>query len=79
MLVAAIVLLLPGVPGVIGILPRVAPAPEALDIGGVVVSGDIGGCFSLVSLLVALGWKVTVLAADSLRFHNKFWDGYDHV
>ena len=47
-LVTAVVLLLPGVAGVAGIFPRVAPAPEAFVIGGVGVTGDIFGILSLV-------------------------------
>jgi hypothetical protein len=77
-LATAIVLLLPGVAGVTGILPRVAPAPEAFEIGGVGVTGDIFGMLSLVALLVAVGWTVTVLAADSLPVRNKGWEVYDH-
>jgi hypothetical protein len=72
-------LLLPGVAGVAGILPRVAPAPEAFAIGGVGVTGDIVGMLSLVAMLVAVGWTVTVLAADSLPIGNKIWEAYDHI
>jgi len=78
-LVTAVVLLLPGVAGVTGILPRIAPAPEAFAIGGVGVTGDIGGMLSLVALLVAVGWTVAVLAADSLLIRNKIWEAYDHI
>lgn len=74
----AVVLLLPGVAGVTGIL-RIAPAPEAFDIGGVGVTGDIGGILSLVALLVAVGWTVAVLAADNLPIRNKGWEVYDHI
>jgi hypothetical protein len=77
-LATAIVVLLPGIAGVTGILPRIAPAPEAFDIGGVGVTGDIGGMLSLVALLVVVGWTVTVLAADSLPIRNKGWQVYDH-
>lgn len=75
----AFVLLLPGVAGVTGISPRIALAPEAFEIGGVGATGDIGGMLSLVALLVAVGWTVTVLAADSLSIRNKCWEVYDHI
>ena len=74
----AIVLLLPGVAGVTGIL-HIAPAPEAFEIDGVGVTGDIGGMLCLVALLVAVGWTVTVLAADNLFIRNKGWEVYDHI
>jgi hypothetical protein len=74
--VTAVVLLLPGVAGVTGIW-RVARAPEAFAIGGVGVTGDIVGMLSLVVLLVAVGWTVFVLAADSLPIRNKGWEVYD--
>ena len=77
--VTAIVLLLPGIAGVTGIWPRVAPAPEAFTIGGVGVTGDIGGTLSLVALLVVVGWTMAVLAADSLAIRNSVWEAYDHV
>jgi hypothetical protein len=77
-LVTAVVLLLPGVVGVAGIFPRLAPAPEAFALGGVGVTGDIGGMLSLVALLVAVGWTVTVMIADSLPIRNKVWEAYDH-
>lgn len=70
-LATATLLLLPGIAGVTGVLPSVAPAPEAFAIGGVGATGDIGGMLSLVALLVAAGWTVTVLAADSLPIRNK--------
>ena len=70
-------LLLPGVAGVAGIFPRLAPAPEAFTIGGSGVTGDIVGMVSLVVLLVAVGWTVTVLIADSLPIRNKVWEAYD--
>jgi hypothetical protein len=76
-LVTAVVLLLPGVASVAGIFPRVAPAPETFVIGGVGVTGDIFGMLSLVALLVAVGWTVFVLAADSLPIRNKGWEVYD--
>ena len=76
-LVTAVVLLLPGVASVAGIFPRVAPAPETFVIGGVGVTGDIVGMLSLVVLLVAVGWTVFVLAADSLPIRNKGWEVYD--
>ena len=78
-LATAILLLLPGIAGVTGILPRVAPAPAAFAIGGVGVTGDIGGMLSLVALLVVVGWTVTILAADSLHIRNKGWEVYDHI
>ncbi len=83
MLATAIVLWLPGIAGVTGVWPRVAPAPGAFTISGVGVTGDIVGILSLVGLLVAVGWTVTVLAADSLpvrnKCWNKCWEVYDHI
>jgi len=76
-LVTAVVLLLPGVAGVAGIFPRLAPAPEAFAIGGIGVTGDIGGMLSPVALLVAVGWTVTVLIADGLPIRNKVWEAFD--
>ena len=76
-LVTAVVLLLPGVAGVAGIFPSVAPAPEAFVIAGAGVTGDIFGMLSLVALFVAVGWTVFVLAADSLPIRNKGWEVYD--
>jgi hypothetical protein len=56
------------------------PAPEAFAIGGIGVTGDIGGMLSLVALHVAVGWTVTVLIADSLPIRrNKVCDTYDHL
>ncbi len=82
-LATAIVLWLPGIAGVTGVWPRVAPAPGAFTISGVGVTGDIVGILSLVGLLVAVGWTVTVLAADSLpvrnKCWNKCWEVYDHI
>ena len=77
-LVTAVVLL-PGVAGVTGIWPSVPPAPEAFAIGGVGVTGDIGGMLCLVAFLAAVGWTVTVLAADSLHIRKKCWEAYDHI
>ena len=76
--ITAIVLLLPGVAGVAGFWPRVAPAPKAFTISGAGVTGDIGGMIALVALLVVVGWTVTVLAADSLPIRNKGWEVYEH-
>ena len=76
--ITAIVLLLPGVAGVTGFWPRVAPAPKAFTISGAGVTGDIGGMIALVALLVVVGWTVTVLAADSLPIRNKGWEVYEH-
>ena len=71
-------MLLPGVAGVTGFWPRVAPAPRAFTISGAGVTGDIAGMIALVALLVVVGWTVTVLAADSLPIRNRGWEVYDH-
>ncbi len=77
-LATATLLVLPGVAVVTGILPHIAPAPEAFAIGGVGMTGDIGGMLVLVAFLVVVGWTVTILAADSLPIRNKGWEVYDH-
>lgn len=77
--VVLLLLCLPGLLNFVGWWPVMAMGPEAFDIDGAGVTGEVGGMLPLVVLAVATGWTVMILAADTARIGKRFWDGYDHV
>ena len=77
--VALLLIFLPGFLNLVHIWPELNYMPERYVIGGKGVVGDIVGYLPILFLALLFGWALTVIVYSSFLFNEKFRNFYDHI
>ncbi len=77
--IVVVILLLPGLLSTAGLWPTISPVPEAFDVSGIGIIGDVLGTLTLIVLAVVAGWIMAILMSDCFHLGRCFWNTFEHV